>query len=321
VLLERKTSRRDLLKTASLAGAFGLLPGLALADGKKGKPGRKRLLRIAHFTDAHVQPAGTGSKWLGEALDHANSLTDAPSLILFGGDQVFDGTNVSKDQMASQWVEFHATLRNNNSLPVKYCLGNHDIWGWSSTAIDPREPEYGKQWARDTLQMDRTYYSFDEAGWHFVVLDSIARFRDSYIGKLGHQQLEWLDNDLTAHADKPTLVMSHIPLMSACATFFGNCEVDDHKWHVPGTLMHIDARHTKDLFLKHSNVKVCVSGHIHLVDRVDYNGVSYLCNGAISGNWWKGNFQETPPGYSLIDLFDDGTWRREYVKYGWTPDV
>jgi len=75
------------------------------------------------------------------------------------------------------------------------------------------------------------------------------------------------------------------------------------------------------LFLKHSNVKVCVSGHIHLVDRVDYNGVSYLCNGAISGNWWKGNFQETPPGYSLIDLFDDGTWRREYVKYGWTPDV
>ena len=318
--MELQTTRRDLLKKATLAGAIGLLPGLALADGKKGKSTRKRLVRIAHFTDAHVNSTGAGSKWLGKALEHVNSIADAPSTILFGGDMVFDGTMVSKDQMAAQWVEFHATLRNNNSIPVKYCLGNHDIWGWGSTQVDPREPEYGKQWARDTLQMDHTHYSYDESGWHFIVLDSISKFRHGYIGKLGSEQLDWLDRDLAAHADKPTFIMSHIPLLSACTTFFGNSEVDGNKWHVPGTLMHIDARHTKDLFLKHPNVKLCVSGHIHMVDRVDYNGVSYLCDGAVSGNWWKGNFQETPPGYSLIDLYDDGTWRRDYIKYGWSPE-
>lgn len=318
--MENRTSRRDLLKTATLAGAFGLLPGLALADGKKGKPGRKRLVRIAHFTDAHISATGSGSRWLGQALEDVNDLVDVPSMILFGGDMVFDGANVNKDQMAAQWVEFHATLRNSNSLPVQYCLGNHDVWGWNTSSVDPKESEYGKKWALDTLEMDHPYYSFDNAGWHFVVLDSIARHRRGYIGRLGLKQLQWLDKDLTSHSDKPTIVMSHIPLLSACTTFFGHSEVDGSKWHVPGSLMHIDARQTKDLFLKHPAVKVCISGHIHLVDRVDYNGVSYLCGGALSGNWWHGNFQETPPGYSLIDLFDDGTWRREYVKYGWAPD-
>ena len=319
--MERQTSRRDLLKKASLAGAFSLLPGLALADGKKGKANRKRLLRFAHFTDTHVQSNGYGARWLGQALQHANNLGDAPEMLLFGGDMVFDGTAVSKDEMAAQWTEFHATMRNNNDLAVRYCIGNHDIWGWNSPQVDPKEPEYGKKWVRDTLQMPHPYYSFDQSGWHFVVLDSVAKFRQGYIGRLGKEQLEWLDNDLTLHFDKPTLIMSHIPLLSACSTFVGLAEGDGSRWHVPGSLMHIDARHTKDLFLKHANVKVCLSGHIHLVDRVDYNGVSYLCNGAVAGNWWKGNFQETPPGYALMDLFDDGTWRREYVKYGWTPDA
>lgn len=318
--MDIKSSRRDLLKAASLGGALGLLPGLALADGKKGKSNRRRVLRFAHFTDAHVRPGGC-SKWLSLALEHANGLTDAPAMILFGGDMVFDGNNVTKDQMAGQWVEFHATLRNSNSLPVKYCIGNHDIWGWGSSQVNSNEPEYGKQWAKDTLQMDHTFYSFDQAGWHFVVLDSIEKVRDSYIGKLGSVQFEWLRTDLSMHANKPTLIMSHIPLLSACAHFFGNSEIDGHRWHVPGSLMHIDSRHTKDLFVKHGNVKICISGHIHLVDRVDYNGVSYLCNGAVSGNWWRGDFQETPPGYALIDLFDDGTWRREYVKYGWSAEA
>lgn len=318
--MNSRTSRRELLKTASLAGAIGLLPGLALADGKKGKPGRKRLLRVAHFTDSHVAAVGPGSKWLGQALEDVNNLVDVPSMIFFGGDMVFDGTQVTKDQMAAQWVEFHATLRNSNDIPVRYCLGNHDIWGWSTKAVDPKEPEYGKQWARDTLQLDHTYYSFDHSGWHFVVLDSIEQFRNLYIGRLGKAQMDWLDNDLTIHADKPTLVMSHIPLLSACTAFFSNSERIGG-WHVAGSLMHIDARHVKDIFFKHKNVKLCISGHIHLVDRVDYNGVSYLCNGAVCGNWWRGNFQETPPGYTLIDLFDDGTWRRDYVKYGWTPEA
>lgn len=56
---------------------------------------------------------------------------------------------------------------------------------------------------------------------------------------------------------------------------------------------------------------------MHRLDRVDYAGVSYLCNGAVSGNWWKGAHYECNEGYTLIDLFDDGGWEQTYVTYGW----
>ena len=234
---------------------------------------------------------------------------------------VFDGNAATRDEMAAQWTEFHAVMRHNNSLPVHYCLGNHDLWGLTGNLANRRDREYGKQWALETLGMSSEYYSFDHSGWHFIALDSVKAKGRGYIGDLGRDQRAWLESDLQTHTNKPTLVMSHIPLLSACTAFFGRAEEDGRKWHIHGGLMHIDARHTKDLFLQHPNVRVSISGHIHLVDRVDYNAVSYLCNGAVSGNWWKGTFQETPPGYVLMDLFDDGTWRREYIKYGWTPEV
>ena len=107
--MDSTTTRRNLIKTAGLAGALGLLPGLAMADGKKGKPGRKRLSRIAHFTDPHVSHVGNGSRWLAQALEHVNGLSDAPSMILFGGDMVFDGNVATKDQMAKQWSAFKAS--------------------------------------------------------------------------------------------------------------------------------------------------------------------------------------------------------------------
>lgn len=301
-----------------MAGIASLLPGLARADGRKGRPNRKRVLRFAHFTDCHVNRYGADAHWLAKALEQVNDLKDRPAMILFGGDMIFEGNSVDAQAMRDQWSEFRGVLKNSNAVPVQYCLGNHDIWGWSNRAVSPNEPLYGKRWALDTLQMENANYSFDRAGWHFVVLDSVSRFRMGYIGKLGPEQLEWLGQDLGTHREKPTLVMSHIPLLSACSAFFGPSE-RPFGWSVPGALMHMDSRHIKDMFNQNKQVKVAISGHIHLVERVDYNGVSYLCDGAVCGNWWRGPFQETPPGYALIDLYDDGTWHRDYNKYGWQP--
>jgi len=50
---------------------------------------------------------------------------------------------------------------------------------------------------------------------------------------------------------------------------------------------------------------------------VVYNDIVYYCNGAVSGNWWKGSYHQTPPGFALINLYEDGTLDREYVAYGW----
>jgi hypothetical protein len=82
--------------------------------------------------------------------------------------------------------------------------------------------------------------------------------------------------------------------------------------------MHTDWRELKELFRAHGNVKLAVSGHLHLVDRLDYLGTSYCCNGAVSGGWWKRpHLGECDAGYALIDLYPDGRIEREYVTYGW----
>lgn len=81
--------------------------------------------------------------------------------------------------------------------------------------------------------------------------------------------------------------------------------------------MHLDHQRIKDLFFKHKNVKLCLSGHVHYLDAVQYLGVKYLCNGAVSGNWWRENFvlDEFPPVYSIIDLYADGTSELQTVYY------
>jgi hypothetical protein len=52
---------------------------------------------------------------------------------------------------------------------------------------------------------------------------------------------------------------------------------------------------------------------------VEYAGVTYVCSGAVSGNWWKGDIDATREGYGVVDLYEDGSYQTQYVAYGWTP--
>jgi predicted phosphodiesterase len=81
--------------------------------------------------------------------------------------------------------------------------------------------------------------------------------------------------------------------------------------------MHIDARKIKELFRGYPNVRLCISGHMHMVDRVVYNDVTYICDGAVCGAWWNGNQYEFEEGYGVFDLYDDGTFEHQYVPFGW----
>jgi 3',5'-cyclic AMP phosphodiesterase CpdA len=218
-----------------------------------------------------------------------------------------------------QWNLFKSVMKQECSLPVKSCIGNHDTWGWnkakSKTTGD--EPLWGKNRAVHELGLPNRYYSFDQAGWHFIVLDSThTDGADGYIAKMDEKQYQWLVADL---AKTPVLLLSHQPIFSAAAFLSGNDETIGSTWELRAARMHIDARRLRNLFKKHPNVKLALSGHLHLVDRVDYCGVTYLCNGAVSGAWWKGDNQECDEGYGLIDLYDDGSFANQYVAYNWTP--
>jgi len=201
-------------------------------------------------------------------------------------------------------------------VPWKAVLGNHDIWAWGIENFDEKTTGYGKASALDHLQMKQPYYSFDAGGWHFVILDSMSRRQHGYLGQIDPQQLEWLQGDLAAVAPTtPTILFSHIPILAACV-FFDGKRLQENDWTVPDGWMHRDAIELVAL-LSQRKVKLAVSGHIHLVDRVDYNGVTFICDGAVCGNWWKGSYHECPEGYGVLDLYPDGRFEHKYVTYGW----
>ena len=136
-----------------------------------------------------------------------------------------------------------------------------------------------------------------------------------YTGKLDEEQRAWLRSDLEATpGTTPVCIASHIPILCACEFFDGDLATSGN-WVVPGAWMHIDAGWLRELFLAHPNVRACLSGHAHQHDRVDYLGVRYACDGAVSGNWWYGDYLNCPPSYVMVDFFADGSIETEFVAY------
>jgi 3',5'-cyclic AMP phosphodiesterase CpdA len=318
--------RRDLLQGSMGLAGFGMISMggtaslLEASEAEKNMTTRRKVLTLAHLTDTHVQPEKDAQAGMAAALHHVQSHPAGVQLIITGGDNIMDAFGQTRERTAAQWKIWRETLAAECSLPVLNCIGNHDVWGWNRerSGVSPDEPGYGKRWAMDELGLSRPYYSVDQAGWHLIVLDSTqSDGGNDYKARLDEKQFEWLAEDLKrTPAQTPVLVLSHIPIFAACPFFDGDNEKSGD-WVVPGAWMHLDARRLKDLFLKHPNVKVCLSGHIHLVDRVEYLGVTYCCNGAVSAGWWGGPYQEFQNGYGLVELFDDGTFSNQYVEYGW----
>jgi 3',5'-cyclic AMP phosphodiesterase CpdA len=233
-------------------------------------------------------------------------------MILNGGDIVFDMNKENLSAIDAQWKLLHAITKSECSLPVYYTLGNHDIW-WQENSRG--QAAYGKQYSMGQLQLSSPYYSFVKGGWKFIILDSVHLDIDDtwYIGKLGDEQMHWLEEELkSTDPGMPVCVLSHIPILTATLMVEDNVV---NRWQMLGGEMHTDVAKIIRLFYQHPNVKLCLSGHIHLKDKVVYNNVTYLCNGAVSGAWWNGNNRETAPGYGLIELFANGDFTEKYVNY------
>ncbi len=322
-MLSPSSSRRQFLHSA-VATSSAALVGTTLSTPLNAAPlERKRVLRIAHFTDVHVQPERGASEGMAACLRHISALQDKPDVLFNGGDAIFDGLEQNEQRTQLQWDIFFDTLKRETKLPVRHCIGNHDVWGWlqDKSGAKGNEARYGKKWAVEAYGLPNRYYSFAQAGWHFIVLDSTqSRGNIGYEARLDSEQYEWLRGELASvKPTTPVLVMSHIPILSMTSAFFLRKQEHNSDWTIQRNLMHADGLQIQQLFRKFPNVKVCISGHTHLVDRLDYTGVTYFCDGAVSGAWWKGAWQDCEPGYALVNLYDDGTFEREYVVYGWKP--
>lgn len=314
-------SRREFLLTSSsiLAGTGLLLSGCAAPETEIKSD--KSALRIAHITDMHIEPNGPGPDGFARALEHLQKLEPKVDVVFNTGDSVFDSLEADEDWTRSQWESFKDVLKQNCSLPVYHAIGNHDVWGYGQNNENiTNHPLYGKAMAVEQLGLSNRYYAFDLAGWRFLVLDStheptIPGSEIPYTGKVDEEQFNWLSGEIEkTSADIPVCVLSHIPILCACEFYDGENETSGN-WVVPGAWMHIDSRRFRSLFLEHPNVKLCLSGHAHQQEVLEYLGVKYLCDGAICGAWWYGPYLDFPPGYVVIDLFSDGTAQSQFLTY------
>jgi len=304
--------RSEFLKSTAVIAASSLLTDLSLAENNKhGK------IRFAFLTDIHVKPELTAETGMAKAFHHAQSLKPKVEFIINGGDSIMDALEADKQKTQIQWDLFHSILKKENSLPLYHCIGNHDIWGWFIKNDKPDTDKlYGKQWVIETLEMPKRYYNFTKNKWHFIVLDSTQLNPEGgYIAYIDSEQLNWLQQELEQTKDKFICIISHIPVLSICAGLFFNKTETNGDLKIQRNLMHTDFISLKKTFQNYPNIKVCLSGHIHLQDELEYLGIKYYCNGAVSGNWWKGPFQEFSPAYAVIELYDDGKVSRTMIQY------
>ena len=80
------------------------------------------------------------------ALQKINQLKQQLDFIINGGDSIMDALAATKENTKIQWELFDKIMGEENKLPVKHCMGNHDIWGWQLKEDIKADALYGKAW-------------------------------------------------------------------------------------------------------------------------------------------------------------------------------
>lgn len=310
-------SRRELLAGALAAGAAAAMRPLSAMAAKT--PPAPQAFRFVHLTDIHVQTELSAARGFAKALRAVESLKPRPDFILTGGDLVFDASAVPSERANSLFRLYKQVLADNTSRPVFNTVGNHDVFGWDGRkGITPTSPGYGKQMVRDYLGLKQTYYRFDHRGWRFFVLDNIqpANTQRGYQGFLDPPQLAWLADELKhTNPRTPVVFCEHIPIMTVTPFAFEQ-SYHEPQWRLDNSLVCGDTPKRLDLF-QGRNVRLCLSGHIHQCDRVEFRGVRFVCDGAVCANWWKGPREGMNEGFGVFDLHADGGIDYQYFEYGW----
>jgi Icc protein len=329
--------RRDFLRSTLIAVGGGTLagPSLAASSPNAESASPKRSFRFVHFGDTHVgggatMPFCASDDGYPKALTHVHAIavqsiavqsnTDAPEFILHTGDIITDAFWATEESARAQWDVYRKLMAKHCKLPVRYTLGNHDVnfdWGLG----DADTPFPGKMLALEQTGLASPYYSFDHGGWHFIVLDNTQRGGwNGFQHFLDDKQFAWLEKDLAAtNATTPIVIATHAPILTVTCFFEPPAKKHPDGMVITNDGVHQDVVKIHDLFRRHPNVKLCLSGHYHQVDHVQYLGVHHICGGAVCADYWRGPLKYRPEfeaGYGIVDLFENGTFEYRFVDYG-----
>lgn len=297
-------NRRAFVKNGALflLGSAATLPTALQAADSDAVPGDSagHLLRAGLITDLHYadkEPLGT--RHYRETLDKiaeagAYFEKQKPEFIVELGDLIDAADSVETEMGYLRTIhrEFAALPGN------KHCvLGNHCV------------DTLTKQEFLDGVGQKDSYYSFDSAGVHFVILDACFRSDGTAYQRKNFQwtdanipaeELEWLRADLETTSSNQVIVFAHQRL-----------DLDEEDKHTVN-----NASEVRKVLEASSKVSAVFQGHSHKNDHHEVGGIHYATLVAMV----EGSGAESS-GYSTLDVFEDGTLRidgqREQDDYRW----
>jgi 3',5'-cyclic-AMP phosphodiesterase len=203
--------RRGFLKCMAWAGTGalcvmegGILKSYSLGRlSQMGKGGMKGELSFVQISDSHMgfnKPANPDvAATLKAAVDKINALPTAPEFMLHTGD-------ISHLSKPEEFDTVNQILKAAKPQDVFYVPGEHDVLNDDGKQFLDR---YGKG------SKGSGWYSFDKKGVHFIGLVNVMNLKAGGLGTLGHDQLEWLEDDVKhLKSSTPIVVFAHIPLWS-----------------------------------------------------------------------------------------------------------
>ncbi|HEX8913470.1 MAG TPA: metallophosphoesterase, partial [Humisphaera sp.] len=303
-------TRRRFLRSAGLlaaSAAAGSLPRVVSAaapaaptTAPAAAPGG---FSFVHMTDVHVQPELGAVDGLRQCVAAINKLTPRPDFVVTGGDLIMDALAVGADRVHQQWACWDEGIKG-LELPNHLVIGNHDVVGWSTKAlVAPGHADYGKRIFAERYGGGRTYRSFDHKGWHFVLLDSIGQAKDSpdYVGLIDDAQLDWLKADLErAGKATPIVLVTHIPFYSMWDVAMKGPEV------AIGAKGLVTNVYKFRKLLRPYNVRLVLSGHGHVRERIELDHQVHIQGGAVCGMWWKGGVNGDAEAFGVVDCQRSG---------------
>ena len=317
-----RISRREFVsRVAVLTG--GLTAGLRVDQAAASEESNSNSLRVVFATDSHLMVNNQlrSEDGLKAALLAIEDLKPKPELILFGGDLTHESPELDFPAAEQLIDRFLKVWQDHTDVPTCYTFGNHHLVGTKNASVNHDDPRFGKGLYRMRLGLERTYYAFRNSGWRFIVLDDVLPEPDgSYVGQFAEEQLAFLRNELRTDAQTPTVLCGHIPSVSVLPNLSinGATKANGAQFDTPASLV---AQNTSDLHQvlteTAGNVKLVLAGHLHHLEQVQIDGLSFINGGAICGNWWKGAQKGCPEGFTVLDLSSDGRVAAEYRSYGW----
>jgi Icc protein len=203
--------RRGFLKCMAWAGTGalcvmqgGVLKSFSLSRlpewGAKAAAGE---LSFVQISDSHMgfnkaaNPDVVGT--LKAAIDKINGLATAPEFMLHTGD-------ISHLSKPEEFDTVDQILKGASAKDVFFVPGEHDV-------LNDDGKQYLERYGKGTKGAG--WYSFDKKGVHFIGLVNVLNLKAGGLGTLGHEQLEWMEDDVKhLKSSTPIVVFAHIPLWS-----------------------------------------------------------------------------------------------------------